>query len=85
VAHTCNPSYLGGRHQEDHGLKSAWANSFWDLILKKTQHQKRAGGVVKVVECLPSKCEAQNSNPSTKKKKKKKKPQVAGAGAEGHP
>jgi hypothetical protein len=25
VAHTCNPSYSGGRNQEDCG--SAWANS----------------------------------------------------------
>jgi hypothetical protein len=28
VAHTCNPSYSGGRDQEDLGLKPAWANSF---------------------------------------------------------
>jgi hypothetical protein len=27
VAHTCNPSYSGGRDQEDGGLKPAWANS----------------------------------------------------------
>jgi hypothetical protein len=27
VAHACNPSYSGGRDQEDHGLKPAWANS----------------------------------------------------------
>jgi hypothetical protein len=27
VAHTCNPSYSGGRDQEDHSLKPAWANS----------------------------------------------------------
>jgi hypothetical protein len=33
----------------------------------------RAGGVVQVVECLPSKCEALSLNPSTEKKKKKKK------------
>jgi hypothetical protein len=25
MAHACNPSYLGGRDQEDHGLKSAKA------------------------------------------------------------
>jgi hypothetical protein len=34
---------------------------------------KRAGGVVHVVQFLPSKCEALISNPSTAKKKKKKK------------
>jgi hypothetical protein len=27
VAHSCNPSYSGGRDQEDHGLKPALANS----------------------------------------------------------
>jgi hypothetical protein len=27
VAHACNPSYSGGRNQEDHGLKPAQANS----------------------------------------------------------
>jgi hypothetical protein len=25
VAHTCNPSYSGGRDQEDHGWKPVWA------------------------------------------------------------
>jgi hypothetical protein len=24
VAHTCNPSYSGGKDQEDKGLKTAW-------------------------------------------------------------
>jgi hypothetical protein len=27
MAHICNPRYLGGRDQEDHGSKPAWANS----------------------------------------------------------
>jgi hypothetical protein len=27
VAHACNPSYSGGRDQEDHGWKPAPANS----------------------------------------------------------
>jgi hypothetical protein len=27
VAHTCNPSYSGGRDQEDQGLKPVLANS----------------------------------------------------------
>jgi hypothetical protein len=34
VAHTCNPSYSGGRDQEDHGSKPAWVNSSQDPILK---------------------------------------------------
>jgi hypothetical protein len=40
VAHAYNPSYLGGRDQEDHGLKPAWANSSERSYLKN-----RAGGV----------------------------------------
>jgi hypothetical protein len=35
VAHTCNPSYPGGRDQEDGGLKPALANSWRDPISKK--------------------------------------------------
>jgi hypothetical protein len=35
VAHTCNPTYSGGRNQEDCGLKPAQANSSQDPILKK--------------------------------------------------
>jgi hypothetical protein len=34
VAHACNPSYLRGRDQEDHGLKPAWANNSWDSVSK---------------------------------------------------
>jgi hypothetical protein len=44
VAHTHNPSYLGGRDQEDGGSKPAWANSSKDPILKKPITEK-AGGV----------------------------------------
>jgi hypothetical protein len=34
VAHACNPSYSGGRDQEDCSLKPAWANSSRDPISK---------------------------------------------------
>jgi hypothetical protein len=44
VAHSCNPSYLGGRDQEDHCSKPPQANGLQDPILKKTHHTKRAGG-----------------------------------------
>jgi hypothetical protein len=44
VAHTCNPSYSGGRDQEDHVLKPAQANSCKTLSWK-TLHKNRAGGV----------------------------------------
>jgi hypothetical protein len=35
VAHAYNPSYSGGRDQEDHGLKPTQANSWRDPISKK--------------------------------------------------
>jgi hypothetical protein len=63
VAHACNPSYSGGRDQEDRGLKPAWANTLRDLILKKTHHKKKRAEV----EWL--KVQALSSNPSTAKKK----------------
>jgi hypothetical protein len=44
VAHACNPSYIGGRDQEDHGSKPAQANSSWDSI-SKISNTKRAGRV----------------------------------------
>jgi hypothetical protein len=46
VAHVFNPSYSGGRDQDDLGSKPAQANSSWDPILKKKNyHKKKAGGV----------------------------------------
>jgi hypothetical protein len=35
MAHACNPSYSGGRDQEDYGSKPAWATRSQDPILKK--------------------------------------------------
>jgi hypothetical protein len=35
VAQACNPSHLGGRDQEDHGLRSSWAKSSQDPHLKQ--------------------------------------------------
>jgi hypothetical protein len=32
VAHTCNPCDSGGGDKEDHGSKTAWANSLQDPI-----------------------------------------------------
>jgi hypothetical protein len=40
-AHTCNPSYSGGRHQEDHSSKPAQANSLPDPISKKKTFTKK--------------------------------------------
>jgi hypothetical protein len=56
VAHTCDPSYSGGRDQEDYGSKPAQANSSRDPP-KKTLHKK------KLVEWL--KVKALSSRPST--------------------
>jgi hypothetical protein len=63
MAHTCNPNYSGGRDQEDHGSKSAYANSFQDPNLKK----KSKKGLVE----WPL-----SSNPSTAKKKKDRQKKV---------
>jgi hypothetical protein len=48
MAHIYNPSYSGGKDQEDRGLKPALGNSSQDSILKNPS-QKRAGGVVQGV------------------------------------
>jgi hypothetical protein len=45
VAHTYNPSYSGGRDQENHSSKPARANSSRDPFLKKHIKKNRAGGV----------------------------------------
>jgi hypothetical protein len=63
VAHTCNPSFSGGRDQEDPSSKPAWANSSQDSILKKPIPKKG------LAEWLKGK--ALSSNPSTTRKKKK--------------
>jgi hypothetical protein len=57
VAHTCNPSYSGGRDQEDRGSKPAWANSLRNPFLEKPITK------IGLVEWL--KVKALSSNPST--------------------
>jgi mRNA-degrading endonuclease RelE of RelBE toxin-antitoxin system len=66
VAHTCNPSYSGGRDQEDRCLKPPQANSSARFYLEKTLHKNRAGGVAQ--------SEGPEFKPQYHKKKKKKKP-----------
>jgi hypothetical protein len=41
MAYACNPSYSGGRDQEDHGLKPAQANSSQYPILKIPNTKKK--------------------------------------------
>jgi hypothetical protein len=72
VAHTYNPSSAGGRDLEDHGSSSAPGKYFMSPI-SKIPNTKWADGVTQIEECLLSKCEAQNSNPSTAKSKVTKK------------
>jgi hypothetical protein len=62
VAHTCNPSYSGGRDQEDHGSKTTRVNSSRDPVLKNLITK------IGLVEWL--KVKALSSNLSTSKKAK---------------
>jgi hypothetical protein len=48
VVHACNPTYSGGRDQEDCGWNPAWANSSRAPTSIKPS-QKRAGGVTQDV------------------------------------
>jgi hypothetical protein len=61
VGHVCNPSYSGGRDQEDCGSKPAW-EIVHETLSQKTLQKKG------LVEWL--KVWALSSNPSTGKKKK---------------
>jgi hypothetical protein len=45
AGHACDPSYSGGRDQEDWGSKAAQANSSARPPSQKTPSQKWAGGV----------------------------------------
>jgi hypothetical protein len=56
VAHACDPSYSGGRGQEDRCLKPAWANGLQVPISKKPITKK---GLVEWLKVL-----ALSSNPS---------------------
>jgi hypothetical protein len=45
VAHTCHPSFSGGRDLEDHSSKPAQTNSSERPPILKNPSQKKAGGV----------------------------------------
>jgi hypothetical protein len=66
---TCNPSYSGGKDQEDHGLKPAWANSSSETLPPKNPSQKRAGRVAQGVspEFKPQYCKKKKKKKSTEK------------------
>jgi hypothetical protein len=64
-------SYSGGRDQEDRGSKPAEVNSSRDPILKISNIKTGLVEWIKLVECLPSKCETLSSNSNTNKNKNK--------------
>jgi hypothetical protein len=78
----CNPSYSGDRDREDWGLKPARGNSSWGPNLLKKQH-KTGLVAARVVEHLPSKCEALDSNSSAAKKRKKERQRMSNRKLEG--
>jgi hypothetical protein len=63
VAHICNPSYSGGRDQEDHSSEPLRTNTSRDPTLKNPSQK------IGLVEWL--KVKALSSSPSTAQKKKK--------------
>jgi hypothetical protein len=58
VAHTCNPSYSGGRDQGESQFKASLGKQFLRPYLEKILHKKRAGGVVQDIgpEFKPQYC-----------------------------
>jgi hypothetical protein len=48
MAHSCNPSYAGGRDQEDGGLQKIVAETLSPII----EFKKRAGRLTQVEMCL---------------------------------
>jgi hypothetical protein len=62
VTHICNPSYSGGRDQEDRYWKQAWAKNSARSYLEKTHHKKGMAQWLKV--------KALNSSPSAGKNTK---------------
>jgi hypothetical protein len=63
VAHACNPTYLGGRDQEDRSSKPAQANSARDPISKNPSQK------IGLVEWLKVKARVQAPVPQKKKNK----------------
>jgi hypothetical protein len=53
MAHTCNPSYSGGRSRKF--LVLGWPKQKFETLSKKQTEAKVAGRVVQVVEYVPTK------------------------------
>jgi hypothetical protein len=65
MAHTCKPSYSGGRNEEDTVLSQPPANSSWDPISKHTHQKKKE-------EKKEAGLEAQGTGPEVKPQYHKK-------------
>jgi hypothetical protein len=68
VVHACNPSYSGGRDQEDHGLKPV-QQIVHKILSQKNPIQKRAG---RVAQDVGPEFKPQYGKKIKKKKKKEK-------------
>jgi hypothetical protein len=78
MAHTCNPSYSGGRDQFEASLRQkVYETLSWG---KKKNHNKKIGGAGRVA----SKYDYLNSNPSAAKGEKKRKRPRTGYTLQGH-
>jgi hypothetical protein len=71
VAHSYNPSFLGGWDWEDHSSRPTQENSLRDTISKMAR-AKWTRGVTEAVECLFCKHKTLSSNLSSIKKNKNK-------------
>jgi hypothetical protein len=68
AAHACNPSYSGGRDQENRSSKQAWADTSQDPILKKPVLQKKKKKRGKKIHGCPN--SVANNPLGTERKKK---------------
>jgi hypothetical protein len=64
------PVILATQDVEIRGIRVQSQPRQIDHEILSQKYPRKNSGVAQVIECLPSKCEALSSNPSTKKKKK---------------
>jgi hypothetical protein len=76
VAHSCNPSYSGGRDQEDFGSKPAQANSSAGPYLEKPFTKIGLVGWLKVKALSSSSSTAKQKKQKTKKKEEEEKHRI---------
>jgi hypothetical protein len=77
VAHTCNPSYSGGRDQENLSSKPAPGKEFPRPYLRKTHHKKgQSNSSSKNSYLVSMRSYVQTPVPPKKKKKKKERHEI---------